>query len=222
MSRSLLALVLVPVLTASAAADLDHLQCFKLKPEGRLRATVDLTPPPELASATRCRITGPTLFCTPVTKTVVRADPPPAGAPAGPPATDVLCYRARCRGEARNLQVADQFATYSLRVRRSFLMCTPARRADASTTTTTTATTTSITTTQPVCGAAGEETCSGECPPGQACLMLSFGPAGSGCGCAPLPTCARDSMSQECGGNCPPACFCLSIGVDAPCVCVCI
>jgi hypothetical protein len=198
------------VLCAAASAQLDHLQCYKVDPDTRVVADVDLAPAiPELPAQAGCRLKGPKLFCGPVAKTIIQAEPPAAGAPAGPEATSYLCYKARCQQTPGTFQVTDQFATYMVRSRKSFLLCAPARVGPPTTTTTI----------PPTCGITAP-TCGGTCPAGQVCVPLSFGPAGTGCACAIPPVCALD-VAAVCGGNCPPGCLCFSPGPGS-CGCLCV
>jgi hypothetical protein len=198
-----------------AAAQFDHLHCMKVAADERVVGDVDLASAlPELPAQAGCRIKGPKLFCGPVAKTIIRVEPPAAGAPPGPEATSYLCYKARCDRVPGSFQATDQFATYTLRPRKSFLLCTPAR---VGTTTSTTASPTTTTSPQ-ACGLTAP-TCNGACTIGELCVFMSFGLGGSGCGCVAPPVCA-DGAGGLCGGNCPPACLCTSILLDA-CTCVC-
>jgi hypothetical protein len=210
-NRTMIASAGMLLMTGGAAsAQFDHLQCYKIDSAARVVADVDLAPAiPELPAQAGCRLKGPKLFCGPVAKTIIRAAPPAAGAPPGPEATSYLCYKARCDQTPGSFQVTDQFATYSVRSRKSFLLCAPARVGPPTTTTTTIF---------PTCGVS-TPTCGGTCPVGEVCVPLCFGPGGSGCGCVAPPVCGLDG-ANVCGGNCPPACFCFS-GGTVTCGCVC-
>ncbi len=220
MHRSLsVALGMLVVTWGHAAAQFDHLHCLKVASDKRLVGDVDLASAlPELPAQAGCRVKGPKLFCGPVAKTIIRVESPPAGAPPGPEAPSYLCYKARCDRVPETFQATDQFATYTLRPRKSFLLCAPAR-VGTTTSTTTSPTATSTTTTIPPCGPLTVPMCNGACPLGHVCVFLSFGPGGSGCGCVTPPVCAEGSPGI-CSGNCPPACFC-STGGPAPCTCIC-
>jgi hypothetical protein len=218
----IVAIGLLLVASGSAMAQFDHLHCYKVEADHRLVAGVDLaSAAPELPAQAGCRLKGPKLFCGPVAKTIVDAKPPAAGAPAGPEATSYLCYKARCQQAPGTFQASDQFATYTLRSRKSFLLCAPARL--GTTTTTSSSTTTSpttgpstTTTVAPSC-AGSAPSCGGTCPNGDVCVPISFGPSGSSCGCATPPVCAPSVPVCPAGNTgCPPGCFCFT-----GCLCVC-
>jgi hypothetical protein len=160
-------------------------------------------------------VKGPKLFCGPIDKTLIRSDPPAAGAPPGSATGSFLCYAARCPDAPGSFEASDQFGTYTLRRRKSVLLCAPAR---TPTTTTTTGPSTTTSTTLPICGVPAEPACNGTCPPGQECVVLSFGPGLTGCGCAAVPGC-RNTGGGVCGGNCPPGC--LTACVSPECFCIC-
>jgi hypothetical protein len=208
MSRMLLAVVgLLVLVEAPGAAPFDHLQCYKVRPDHGVSGTVDVASAiPELPAQAGCRVKGPKLFCGPIAKTLLQSDPPAPGAPPGPEAGSFLCYAARCAQVPATFQASDQFGTYSLRSRKSFLVCAPARPG----------TTTTSTTIPTVCGVSAPA-CNGSCPAGQTCVTISFGLAGSGCGCATPPLCGGTSV---CSGNCPPGCICF-VGGPNPCACSC-
>jgi hypothetical protein len=85
-----------------------------------------------------------------VHKTIVSVEPPAIGAPAGPTTGDFLCYKAKCDTPGGPVTAADQFGSYNLQFKRSFMLCAPAIAAGA-TTTTSTSTSTSTTSTTLVC-----------------------------------------------------------------------
>jgi len=223
--RTLIAAIGVLLATGGlASAQFDHLHCYKIDPASRAVADVDLASAiPELPAQAGCRVKGPKLFCGPVAKTIIRANPPAAGAPPGPEATSYLCYKARCAQTPGTFQVTDQFATYTVRSRKSFLLCAPAQVGVPTTSTTSTTTTSTPPTTNLPCGISAP-TCGGSCPVGQLCIEMYFGPGGpSGCGCATPPVCGP-TLPNSCGGSCPDgACICTSFGVPSGnCTCVCV
>jgi hypothetical protein len=139
------ALVSTCMLHGIAAAQFDHLQCWKVKPDHKAKGYVDLAPlQAQLPANANCKIVGPKLFCAPVHKTIVEVDPPPIGAPAGPTTGDFLCYKAKCDTPADPVTAADQFDSYQLQLKKSFLLCAPAIAEGATTTTTSTSTSTTL------------------------------------------------------------------------------
>ena len=69
-------IALALVLPAHAQVN-DHLECYKVKADGRTKGLVDLVPPLQ----PDCKVQGPTLYCAPVQKQNVRVEPPAPGAP---------------------------------------------------------------------------------------------------------------------------------------------
>jgi hypothetical protein len=132
------------VATSAGAAVFDHLKCYKVKGGSSVTAVVDLQPAaPELPLGPGCKVKGPTLFCAPVSKTVVTATPPPPGAPPGSDETPHLCYKLKCPKPLPDPLVAtDQFGTFDLRPTRTSIVCTPAVLGTTTTVTNTTSTTT--------------------------------------------------------------------------------
>src|SRR5262249_388926 len=122
---SALAVVLTPSL--GRASPFDHLKCYKIKSTPTIKATADLiAQKPQFPVEPGGKLTGPKLFCVPVDK--LNVQPPPPGAPPGPNPGDRLCYQLKCPETVlpRSLVVTDQFATFTVAVKKAFLSCTPA------------------------------------------------------------------------------------------------
>src|SRR2546427_7927294 len=115
MSRYI-ALSVLLVTAMAHAQTADHLKCYKVKPDTKVKGLVDLLPEREgLLPERDCKVVGPTLFCVAVEKTNVRVEPPPPGAPAGPQASERLCYKLKCPKPFPSPVVAsDQFGTFNL------------------------------------------------------------------------------------------------------------
>src|SRR5262249_38910692 len=143
---SALAVVLTPSL--GRASPFDHLKCYKIKSTPTIKATADLiAQKPQFPVEPGGKLTGPKLFCAPADK--LNVQPPPPGAPPGPNPGDRLCYQLKCPETVlpRSLVVTDQFATFTVAVKKAFLVCTPAVKGVPTTTTTSTTQATSTTTT---------------------------------------------------------------------------
>jgi hypothetical protein len=181
--RGIIVVAAALLLSAPAQAQFDHLQCWKVKPSSKTKGLVDLTPlQAQLPPGKGCKLVGPKLFCAPVLKEIVEVAPPPIGAPAGPDAGDFLCYKAKCKIPPVTLLASDQFNSYQLTLKKSFLLCAPARKDTATTSTTVETTSTTVETTSTTiittsttlpCGVVDTpsgEVCDGDCPPGLVCL----------------------------------------------------
>lgn len=139
------AVVLSPSL--GRASPFDHLKCYTIKATPTVKNVfADLIPlQTQLPVEPGCKLSGPKLFCAPVEKRNVQ--PPPPGAPSGPDPGDRLCYKLKCPRTVRpTLTVTDQFGTFTVALKKAFVVCTPAVKG-VPTTTTTTSTSTSTTTT---------------------------------------------------------------------------
>jgi len=156
-------------LPQSAAAQFDHLTCFKAKDSRKFAALVDLdmeqaqfTPPGE------CKVIGKAkLFCVPTQKTVnaftVNKLP---GVLENVPGPDMLpdrvCYKVKCpKATLAPEQVTDQFGTGTLEKFKTQFLCTPAVKGGPPTT--------STTTTVPICIDLDLDTYGVNCPNGPDC-----------------------------------------------------
>lgn len=132
---------------ASLAQD-DHLQCFKVKDDVKIKGYVDLDSP-QLGLDPECKVKSAELFCVPTAKEVIevvdkRAKEPLEPLDVRPPVlpyqqgaagggflpgvgVDRICYRVKCDKRDISIpQVADQFGVHQFKVKKDFLVCTPA------------------------------------------------------------------------------------------------
>jgi len=169
------------VWAASASAQTDHLECYKVDDSAaRMRYTADVA---GLGVQPGCVVKTPAkLLCVPATKTNVVPAPP--GAPSGPAAGPSLCYKVKCPpATPAAVVVTDQFGSRSVTPLLPKLLCAPA----------TIGTTTS--TTLP-----GTRCCQGL--GGPLCSDLPAATAGSTCGgtlAAPGLVC--DGATGNCAGS---------------------
>jgi hypothetical protein len=145
----------VLLLAATAAAQTDHLKCYKIKDTLKVAGTADLDSP-QFGLDPGCKLGAAKLFCVPATKTNVSVVDKVTGTPivplpvTGPDPGDRICYKVKCQGTVADQEVTDQFGTRFVRKFKASLLCTPAVKGGVPTTTTappTTTTTTSTTTT---------------------------------------------------------------------------
>jgi len=145
MTRTL-ATTLMLLSAATAGAQADHLQCFKIRDTiAKTSYTATLAPTDaQFPVAPNCVVRLPAkLLCVDVVKTIVPPPTPPGAAP-GLPAQKYLCYKVKCPKATPTATIQDQFGTHQVTVKGTSLLCAPE---PAPTTTTTTTTTTSTTTT---------------------------------------------------------------------------
>jgi hypothetical protein len=136
-----LALALILSWAASAAAQQDHLKCYKIKdPAAKASYTANVN---GLAPENGCTIKVPgKLLCVAATKSAVTPTPPGGG--ANDATNSFICYKLKCpKGTLSPITVSDQFGTRSAQPGTAKMLCAPI----APTTTTTSAPTTSTTTT---------------------------------------------------------------------------
>ena len=146
---------LVLLFAATAGAQADHLQCFKVKDTApKAVYTANLTPTDNaFPVANGCRVKVPAkLLCIDVQKAIVVGSPPGAG--PGAAAQKYLCYKLKCPKVTPTATIQDQFGTHSVTVKGSSLLCAPEPLA-------TTTTTSSTTTTTGPCVPTGPEICNG-------------------------------------------------------------
>ena len=141
MKVTVTAAVLALVFVGAVHAQVDHLECFKIRDSmhrARYTTQLDGVAPPH-----GCVVRAPAkLMCLPTAQPELVPSPP--GAPAGRSTGGFLCYKIRCRrGSTSALNVSDRFGVRVVRPRRSRLLCAPipgsnnaAETCEATTTTT--------------------------------------------------------------------------------------
>lgn len=141
MMRTLVAMLVGGLLATSAAAQTDHLQCFKVKDTNhKTRYTTGIG---GIAPGQGCVVKVPAkLLCVATTEPQV-APAPPGPKTSGGNASAFLCYKTRCRQNTLpQVTVADEFGRRLVRPKRSRLLCTPLAGTGADTAASTTTTTT--------------------------------------------------------------------------------
>ncbi len=111
----------------------DHLKCYKIKDDIKLKGTVDLNSP-KFGLEPGCKIGKAKLFCVPATKSNVQVQAKNDDGPVdplpifGPPAPgDRICYKVKCPGlPPPGTTASDQFGTHNMTRLRAFMLCTPA------------------------------------------------------------------------------------------------
>ena len=158
---------------ASAQAQIDHLQCHKVKDTQKFKAAVvALTAVQvEFQMPDNCTIKGKGAeFCVPVGKSVIESDAPGSLIGAGQDLSqnDYVCYKMKCpKTTHSDTVVSDQFGARTLeKIKKAKRICVPAVKGVATTTTTTT-------TMPPMCPEGGT---------GEACFAFIPGPCGDCCG----------------------------------------
>ena len=155
MTRTL-ATTLMLLSAATAGAQADHLQCFKIRDSvPKTTYTATLAPSDNaFPVATGCVVKVPAkLLCVDVVKTITAGTPPGAG--PGAAAQKYLCYKVKCPKATPTATIQDQFGTHQVTAKGTSLLCAP-EPAPTSTTTTTASTTTTTT---------GGCTMNNQCPP---------------------------------------------------------
>jgi hypothetical protein len=215
--------VLLPVLGRAQVSD--HLECYAIKdpllsgvrkPVKSYTADLDgLVPEPG------CVIKMPAKYvCVETTKANVQ--PPPPGAPTGPSAGQLLCYKVKCpKATLPAVTMKDQFGTREVMPKGSKLVCAPA----TPTTTTSTTTSTCPPATAFYCGEAGCGAVGSGCPP-----IFALCPSGMTCTTTGT-TCTCTGESIPCGdprlsgltcnfcrfGTCPPGMTCGGVPKQGEC-----
>lgn len=139
MSRTVVAVAAVVLVAASARAQTDQLECFKIK-DARRKAIVS-TLLQGIAAPHGCTIKLPAkLVCLPAVRPAV-SGPGSRDLPAGANANAFLCYEVECEPGAAvpPLVLGDMFGERGVKPGRSRLFCTPVANdpGESSTTTTT-------------------------------------------------------------------------------------
>ena len=144
MMRTLVTILVGAVLATSAAAQTDHLQCFKVKDTNRkTRYTTGIG---GIAPGQGCVVKVPAkLLCVATTEPQV-APAPPGPKTSGGNSSAFLCYKTRCRQNTLpQVTVADEFGRRLVKPKRSRLLCTPLAGTGADIASSTTTTTTPCT-----------------------------------------------------------------------------
>ena len=111
----------------------DHLTCYQVKGDLKLKGLLDLTTP-QFGLEEGCRITKPKFFCVPATKSNLdvvdgKTKEPITPLPfsAAPAPGDRICWKVKCPEPFPPDQlVTDQFGTQTLTRLKAKLLCTPA------------------------------------------------------------------------------------------------
>ncbi len=111
----------------------DHLTCYKIRGEGKLKGLLDIETP-DVGLAAGCKITKPKFFCAPATRgnvavldTITRTPVTPLPLIAPPAPSSRICWQVKCPAPYPPDQlVTDQFGTQTLSRLRTKFLCTPA------------------------------------------------------------------------------------------------
>ena len=128
-----LALGAVPMAGPVQAQTNDHLKCYKIKGDLKLKGLLDLTTP-QFGLEPGCKISKAKLFCVPATKSNVdvldgstKEPITPLPFSASPAPGDRVCWKVKCPEPFPSDQVVtDQFGTQTLTKFKTKLLCTPA------------------------------------------------------------------------------------------------
>jgi hypothetical protein len=171
----------------------DHLKCYKIKDDIKLKGLVDLDSK-QFGLEPGCKIGNAKLFCVPVTKSNVQVtaknkagivNPLPI---FGPPAPgDRICYKVKCPDpRPPDTTASDQFGTHNLTKFKAFMLCTPAGK---------------FTPPPTPCDLSGYPSCGGDCPLAtQTCHPANDGTTKCLCN----EPCGFDA-NGICGGDCADA-----------------
>jgi hypothetical protein len=108
----------------------DHLQCYQIKDSQKFKGLLDVdTAQFGLEAGCKVVLKG-TLFCAPADKRVVDAGGAPAVPFVGQSLTDDrICYKIKCgRLTIPDTMVTDQFGTRVIAFKKTYFLCTPARK----------------------------------------------------------------------------------------------
>src|ERR1051326_8782271 len=136
-----LATTLLLISAATAGAQADHLQCFKIKDMvPKVKYTANLTPTDNnFPVANGCIVKVPAkLLCVDVQKAVVVGTPPGAG--RGAPAQKYLSYKTNGPKTPQPATVQAKLGTHTVRVKTTSLLCAPEPLPTTTTTSSTTST----------------------------------------------------------------------------------
>ena len=197
------------LLSEPAAAQLDHLLCYRMSDPLQVTNALDLQAElqPEFTQQ-GCTIVKPFQFCVPATKTNVQPPPPNPGITGQPLQNDYICYLVKCpKPTVPFRNVADQFGQRLQRNYKPFTVCVPARKA------------------APPCGpTTSARQCGGTCEiPGQVCHFDKTATPPCTCGGGQPQPCdgSKPDAANQCGGTCPPnqTCVLTLTGTKAVCHC---
>ncbi|MEB2285301.1 MAG: hypothetical protein OZ922_11545 [Myxococcales bacterium] len=188
------------------AGRLDHLVCYKMKDDLKIRAQVDLKAElqPEFSQA-GCVVVKPTKFCVPTTKSLLQPVSTGLDIVGQPLRNDFICYQLKCPRDGFPAipakLVGDQFGRHRQGKYQAVELCVPARKEAVP------------------CGRVGTgKQCGGACPAdgnGQS-AACRFDKDSGECTCAPEPTCGgRPDAAGQCGGICAQAGEVCRPGLDA-------
>ncbi|HXC52675.1 MAG TPA: hypothetical protein VN634_17460 [Candidatus Limnocylindrales bacterium] len=133
----LLAVLAALTIAGHAAAETDHLTCYKVKdPQAKAFYTAQLS---GLTVASGCEIKVPAkLACVPTSKTISGPPFPPGGGGTGTP-NGFFCYKVKCpKATLPTLAGSDQFGSRTVTPKATSLLCAPMAASTTATTTTTT------------------------------------------------------------------------------------
>ncbi len=189
-------LILGPISAGVAQAQIDdHLKCYKIKDDIKLKGVVDLDGQ-QFGLEPGCKISKAKLFCVPVTKSNVQVEAKNDDGPVtplpilGPPAPgDRICYKVKCPGpQPPDTTASDQFGTHNMTKFKAFMLCTPAGKF----------------TPPPIpCDLSGYPSCGGDCPdPTQTCESAADGMPRCECAEEDSNPCRILFFENTCGGDC--------------------
>ncbi len=187
--------------TALAQVRLDHLLCYQVKDELRVKPLVDAIAElqPDFTGR-QCKLGRPIEFCVPVTKRV--SPEPPAPRPGQPLRDDYICYEVQCRNprQPQPRTVTDQFGTHKQAFNQPTKFCVPARKESP----------------PQSCQSGPGGACGGTCSDSsQRCVFLPNGTPSCQC----LTPCRRDPAGACVStGQCSPQQKCQSTGQGCFCV----
>jgi hypothetical protein len=108
----------------------DHLACRQLSDSELARARVTLQSTLEGAAERSCKLSKAAFLCSPAARISTVPTPPLDLVDAAELPGEFLCYRSRCRNQARDELVTDAFGERTVKIGRSSLVCIPASLGD--------------------------------------------------------------------------------------------
>jgi hypothetical protein len=115
--------------TTVPATVFDHLKCYKVKDELKLKGIVDLEgPTPPFTLEQGCKIGKAKKYCVPVMKTVQEANVQVVPAPGQDLLDDRVCYKIKCPKVEITQTAEDQFGQRTFTKFKAAEVCTPAIR----------------------------------------------------------------------------------------------
>jgi cysteine-rich repeat protein len=112
-----------------ASTVVDHLECYKVKDNGRpvLKGIVNLSSE-QFGLAEGCKIGKATKFCVPAKKLVIQSNVPVVPEVGQNLEDDRICYKINCPKVTIGVDAEDQFGRRKLSHFKPFELCTPARK----------------------------------------------------------------------------------------------